>query len=395
MTCRLLRRFHLWGLNWQGGHCRSFHRLLAARASEVSGGFHQERISTDGSLKVRWPEAGTSSKPEEEASNFSGIRPPVVPVTAPAAPPIGKDQLEKLVDLLTSCKNVLLLSGAGVSTESGTPDYRGQNGAYTTGYKPMTHQQFMGKEGSRVRYWARNYAGWKEFSTRTPNSGHQGIAQLQRNGWLGHIITQNVDHLHQAAGSSKVLELHGTTHNVVCTDCGNLTPRFDFQSVLSGLNPVAHQIMYEQSPEAQRKWRSTLRERRADDPPASVRPDGDVELYGAEKDFVVPSCEYCGGLLKPDVVFFGDSVPPERATRAMELAQAADGVLVMGSSVMVYSAFRLVKAAKENGAKLAIVNVGETRVDSLADIKVEALVGEVAALLSSHVSLLTPRPPVA
>lgn len=319
-------------------------------------------------------------------------RAPGMPATAPRADPVSEDKLQRLVGFMTSCKRIIVLTGAGVSTESRIPDYRGPSGAYTTGYKPMSHQKFMAKSANRSRYWARNFAGWGEFSSKEPNAAHDGLARLQQRGWVDCIITQNVDRLHQRAGASDVLELHGTTHRVICTGCGVVHSRFDLQHELGQLNPAALNVVNHGTPAQKAALRKKLSETYPPEDFPQVRPDGDVELLDSGAGFNVPDCRQCGGILKPDVVFFGDAVPAKRAQRALSIAESGDGMLVVGSSVMVYSAFRLVKAAKAKDASVAIVNVGETRADGIADIKVEAIAGEVMARLATHPSLLLSRP---
>ncbi|CAD7700479.1 unnamed protein product [Ostreobium quekettii] len=182
---------------------------------------------------------------------------------------------------------------------------------------------------------------------------------------------------------------------VICTSCGVVISRFDLQEEFSRLNPRAQDIVKNGTPEQRAQLRRKLRETYEPEPDEEflqVRPDGDVEVIGSGEGFVVPSCKGCGGVLKPDVVFFGDNVPKQRAQRALSLVESGDGLLVVGSSVMVYSAFRLVKAAKAQGATIGIVNVGLTRADDIADVKVERIAGEVLARLAAHPALLTSRP---
>ncbi|KAG1669921.1 hypothetical protein FOA52_002448 [Chlamydomonas sp. UWO 241] len=345
------------------------------------------------------------------SSTSTSARP--APLPTPSAPPMTATQLDELVGLITSARRVLLLTGAGVSTESGTPDYRGPAGAYTTGFTPMTHQQFMAAEASRARYWARGFAGWPTFSTRRANAAHEGFARLQSSGWVGDIITQNVDRLHQAAGASRVIELHGTTHEVVCTRCGELSCRHNFQSVLASVNPDASVALAAArmaragggaggggkttGGRAAERWVAeaerygTAEDRGEAATVPLIRPDGDVELADAGAGFVVPACGACGGVLKPHVVFFGDGIPKARANAAMEAAKSCDLVLAAGTSLMVYSAFRLVEAAHKAGARVAAINVGPTRADKLLTVKFEVLAGEAAMKLATHPDLLLPR----
>eukprot|EP00891_Asterochloris_glomerata_P002079 jgi/Astpho2/2079/e_gw1.00038.165.1_t len=311
-------------------------------------------------------------------------RPPGLPETAPVAEPISDRDLRTLVDWVSSCRRLVVLTGAGCSTESDIPDYRGPKGAYSSGFQPMTHQQFMATPQRRARYWARSFAGWHEFREVQPNRAHDALARLQRNGWVSALLTQNVDRLHHKAGSRGVIELHGTTHRVICMSCGDITHRDSLQARLEALNP-------ESAAAIKRVDGGVIRRPDGDVEIPIRRPDGDVELRGADEHFQVPPCERCGGILKPNVVFFGDGVPRDRAERAMQLAQTCDGLLVVGSSLQVYSAFRLAKAAKAAQAGLAIVGVGPTRADALADIKQASVVGEALSRLAGLPEMLLPR----
>ncbi|KXZ52756.1 hypothetical protein GPECTOR_8g147 [Gonium pectorale] len=293
----------------------------------------------------------------------------------------------------------------------------------------MTHQQFMASPANRARYWARSFYGWPRFSATRPNAAHVALAELEQRGWISGLITQNVDRLHSAAGSRNVLELHGTSHEVVCLGCGRRTARADMQRALADLNPAAAAhlatlLTRPADPAAEREQALRVGTSRdnirvaasasssgvaagsqsgaAASGPATAgpagstvvplqRPDGDVELVDAGRGFTVPPCGNCGGVLKPDVVFFGDNIPQERKDRASQLASSCDALVVVGSSVMVYSAFRLVEEAKRAGARLVMVNVGPTRADKLADAKVEARAGEVLTRLARHPQLLLPK----
>ncbi|KAG2498927.1 hypothetical protein HYH03_003117 [Edaphochlamys debaryana] len=274
----------------------------------------------------------------------------------------------------------------------------------------MTHQEFLRRPENRARYWARSFYGWPRFSATRPNAAHYALAELEERGWVHGLITQNVDRLHSAAGSREVIELHGSSHRVTCLGCGATSPRTAVQSTLERLNPAAaaHSAALAALPlDAARERQAELRIGSSSDAmkvavslPAAApsagsapmqRPDGDVELADAGVGFRVPPCPDCGGVLKPDVVFFGDNIPQERKDRAAAMAASADLLLVVGSSLAVYSAFRLVEAGARAGAALAVVNVGPTRADALASIKVEARAGEVLARLARHPDLLLPR----
>eukprot|EP00775_Hariotina_reticulata_P005530 gene5530-5765_t len=261
----------------------------------------------------------------------------------------------------------------------------------------MTHQQFMSKPQNRARYWARSFAGWHEFAHVAPNPAHDGLARLQQMGWVDLIVTQNVDRLHHKGGSSSssVLELHGTTHRgapgMTVINAPQARVLLRVQQRLSEMNPdLAARVRRMSASTAGISNRSAY-ERALK---AGTAADGRRVVGGADAEKVIHKhhTRSCGSqLLKPDVVFFGDSVPRDRVQRALEAAGVADLLLVVGSSLMVWSAFRLAKAAKEAGAKIAIVNVGPTRADDLATLKIEALAGEVMMRLASHPCLLVPR----
>lgn len=263
----------------------------------------------------------------------------------------------------------MVLTGAGLSTESGIPDYRSPHGAYSSGFKPITHQEFVRSGRARRRYWARSYAGWRRFISAQPSAGHMSLATLEKVGRINFMVTQNVDRLHHRAGSDP-LELHGTVYTVVCLNCGTSIARNAFQDQVKALNS---------------KWAAAVESLEHGDPGSDKnfgmqqRPDGDIEIDEKfwEQDFVIPDCNQCGGMLKPDVVFFGDNVPKDRAEKAMEAAKSSDAFLVLGSSLMTMSAFRLVRAAHEAKADVAIVNIGETRADDFVPLKIHARVGEI------------------
>jgi NAD-dependent SIR2 family protein deacetylase len=266
--------------------------------------------------------------------------------------------LDALAGVLASARNVLVLTGAGVSTDSGIPDYRGPGG--TRRVTPMQYREFVDSAEARRRYWARAFVGWRRFATVRPNRGHHAIARLQRVGVLGAVITQNVDGLHQAAGSRDVVELHGTLAAVVCLACGARSGRSALDARIRALNPGFHPERHE------------------------VRPDGDVSL--GELDvarFVIPRCLSCGAdLLKPDVVFFGASVPKPRVDQCCALVDGADALLVLGSSLRVYSGYRFVRRAVERGIPVAIVTRGPTRGDPEASVRLDAPLREVLPALA-------------
>jgi NAD-dependent SIR2 family protein deacetylase len=248
---------------------------------------------------------------------------------------------------------VVVLSGAGLSTDSGIPDYRGPSGAArrTT---PMTYQAFTRDPVARRRYWARSHLGWRTIGDARPNAGHRAVAGLQRLGVLSGLITQNVDGLHQAGGARDVVELHGNHSRITCLGCGTLSPRADLEDRLNAANPGFAAAV------------------------SAINPDGDAELDDAELDgFTVVDCERCGGLLKPDVVYFGETVPPERVSHSFDLVGAARTLLVLGSSLTVMSGRRFVLRAAKEGIRVAIVNQGVTRGEPYASLVVDAPLGQV------------------
>jgi NAD-dependent SIR2 family protein deacetylase len=261
--------------------------------------------------------------------------------------------LDDLAGLLRG-GDVAVLSGAGLSTESGIPDYRGPTGTLRRA-TPMTYQTFTRDPTARRRYWARSYLGWRGIAAAAPNAGHRAVAELQRRGLLAGVVTQNVDGLHQAAGAREVIELHGTLSQVICLDCGDLCSRGELDRRLRLANPDFAALV------------------------TGVNADGDVDLRDDEIDgFRVVACTSChGGMLKPDVVFFGENVPAPRVTSCYELVEKARVLLVLGSSLTVMSGRRFVLRAAKLGVPVAIVNQGPTRGDEYATITVDAPLGTV------------------
>jgi NAD-dependent SIR2 family protein deacetylase len=252
---------------------------------------------------------------------------------------------------------VAVLSGAGLSTESGVPDYRGEHGTLRR-HTPMTYQEFTESEQARRRYWARSQVGWRAMTRALPNAGHRAVAALGAAGHVTGVITQNVDGLQQAAGARDVVELHGGLNRVVCLNCRQVTGRAALDLRLRHANPG-----FEEAAERHRA--------------ARINPDGDVDLpEEAVADFRVVACAACGtGVLKPDVVFFGENVPPERVAACKDLVDAAATLLVLGSSLTVMSGLRFVRRAARSGKRVLIVNQGETRGDQWADQRVELPLG--------------------
>jgi len=262
-----------------------------------------------------------------------------------------------LPEFVAAHRRLFVLTGAGCSTDSGIPDYRDANGGWKR-QQPVTYQAFVGEPTTRQRYWARSLVGWRRFGRAQPNATHHALARLEQQGKLTLLLTQNVDRLHQAAGSENVVDLHGRLDQVRCLACEHRVPRADFQAELVRLNPA---------------WANL---------DAADAPDGDADLDGRDfSRFQVPSCPHCIGLLKPDVVFFGESVPRERVDAGMQALHDADAMLVIGSSLMVYSGYRFAYAAARAGKPIAAVNMGHTRADPLLSLKIEQSCAQALAFL--------------
>ncbi|MGH3457889.1 NAD-dependent protein deacetylase [Aeromicrobium sp.] len=260
--------------------------------------------------------------------------------------------VERMRDVLRD-RRWLVLTGAGVSTDSGIPDYRGPGAPART---PMTYQQFVSGPDAQQRYWARAHLGWRRMRSAEPNATHHRLAALEAEGRLSGLVTQNVDGLHRRAGHRGLIELHGRLDRVVCLDCGERTSRGRVQRRLDALNPG---------------WERD----------APVAPDGDV-LLEETGGFVVATCERCGGRLKPDVVFFGENVRKETVEHCYRLTDAAEALVVLGSSLQVMSGLRFVRRARANGVPVVIVNRGATRGDDLADARVDAGCAETLSVLA-------------
>lgn len=271
-----------------------------------------------------------------------------------------REHLDTLQQLMAD-GDVLVLTGAGISTPSGIPDYRDSDGV-RRGRQPMMYQEFLAAPQSRRRYWARAMLGWPRVRQARPNAAHEALAGLQRQGLISDLITQNVDTLHDQAGSHDVIELHGSLHRVLCLDCGQRSERDAIQQLMEQQNPYLAGV------------------------DAVQAPDGDTLLDPAfEARFQVPHCPHCAGeRMKPDVVFFGENVAQHTAARAMKAAETAGGMLVVGSSLMAYSAFRLCRVMADRGRPLIAINLGKTRADELLDLKIEAHCEQILPYLNVH-----------
>jgi NAD-dependent SIR2 family protein deacetylase len=274
-----------------------------------------------------------------------------VPTLTPLDP-----ALEPLVDRaeqLLAGRRIAVLTGAGLSTDSGIPDYRGQGAPVRT---PMTFQTFLADPRARQRYWAGSHLGWQHFAAAAPNTGHRALAELELAGVVNGVITQNVDGLHLQAGSRHVVDVHGSIDRVRCLSCGQQFAREDIAARMTRDNPWLAQ------PET-----------------IKLNPDGDVDIDAVD-EMIVPDCTVCGGMLKPDVVFFGENVPRERVECATQALADADAMLVVGSSLMVYSGYRFARAAAQARKPIAALNLGRTRADELFSLKIEA---DCAAVLGA------------
>ncbi|XP_022750897.1 NAD-dependent protein deacylase SRT2 isoform X3 [Durio zibethinus] len=330
-------------------------------------------VQTSCRISVPWVSARKTQAPSKFLKDKKMV---------PEADPPSTEDVNLLYQLFEQSNKLVVLTGAGISTECGIPDYRSPNGAYSSGFKPITHQEFVRSSRARRRYWARSYAGWRRFTAAQPGAAHVALASLEKAGRIHFMITQNVDRLHHRAGSNP-LELHGTVYSVICLDCGFSFCRNLFQDEVKALNP---------------KWAAAIESLDYGSPGSDKsfgmkqRPDGDIEIDEKfwEEDFHIPTCKKCKGILKPDVVFFGDNVPKERADIAMEVGRECDAFLALGSSLMTMSAYRLVRAAHEAGATTAIVNIGTTRADDFVSLKLNARLGEILPRVLNIGSLSIP-----
>lgn len=267
---------------------------------------------------------------------------------------------ERLVTFMSRHSRLFVLTGAGCSTGSGIPDYRDSNGEWKRP-APVSFQAFCEHRSVRQRYWARSLVGWQHFGRARPNPAHHALRHLESGDRLSMLVTQNVDGLHQAAGHRKVIDLHGRLDRIRCLQCGTTTDRSTFQQRLARANPG---------------WSSLQ---------ALQAPDGDADLDGIDfSAFQVPECAECGGILKPDVVFYGENVPRPRVAQAMDALQASDAVLVVGSSLMVLSGLRFVRNAVEMGLPVAAINLGRTRADELISLKIEQSCTDTLAALADR-----------
>lgn len=269
------------------------------------------------------------------------------------------NEIDRAAELLQG-KVISVLTGAGISTDSGIPDYRGEGAAVRN---PMTFQQFQSSPDFRKRYWAGSHLGWKRFASSTPNEGHDALAEFERRGISNGIVTQNVDGLHLRAGSTRVVDVHGSIDRARCLRCGQYFARTPLAARISELNP----------------WLE-------EDDSHTLNPDGDADVHNVD-DFVIPECTVCGGVLKPDVVFFGEFVPTRKFQLGASLVDQSDAMIVAGSSLVVNSGIRLVERAMRKKIPLVIINRGVTKADKRADVKIDggasAVLGELVERLAA------------
>jgi NAD-dependent SIR2 family protein deacetylase len=287
----------------------------------------------------------------------------VLKTVSPAIPLPERDKaaaadIDRAIEILTG-RRFTVLTGAGVSTDSGIPDYRGEGAPVRT---PMTFQQFLSGIEYRKRYWAGSHLGWRAFRSASPNEGHRALADLEVAGRVTGVVTQNVDGLHLRAGSRRVVDLHGSMDRAHCLRCGQVFARDAVAAQIDALNP----------------W--------LDEPGAvELAPDGDVEVRGIGR-FEVPDCTVCGGILKPDVVFFGEFVPLEKFTEAAALVRTAEALVIAGSSLVVNSGIRLLEQAVRRRLPIIVVNRGETKGDSRATVKIAAGTSETLTAFREHLA---------
>lgn len=271
--------------------------------------------------------------------------------------------LERLAQFVAGASRLFVLTGAGCSTDSGIPAYRNAEGCWSH-RPPVQYPDFVREAAVRQRYWARSLIGWHRFAGAQPNPAHRALAELETAGFIHQLVTQNVDGLHQKAGSTKVIDLHGRLDEVECLSCAGRLPRAELQCVLEQDNPDFAGLH------------------------ALRGPDGDVDLEGIDfGGFRVPPCPRCGGILKPAVVFFGECIPPVRVEHALACLAEADAILVVGSSLMVYSGYRFCRAAAERHKPIAAINLGRTRADDLLALKVTEPCSSALPILASRLAV--------
>jgi NAD-dependent deacetylase sirtuin 4 len=358
-----------------GNHHRATPAGGTGTASQPSRGLHSgtpRRWHFTQQRRRRISTGAVAAAPQSPASRPASA---ALVSQAPVAPPCSSADVGVLADHVVGASGrLLVLTGAGISTASGIPDYRSPNGSYSRGHRPIQHAEFVRSLAARRRYWSRSFVGWQYFSRAQPNVAHLCVAAMQAEGLVQQVITQNVDGLHSAAGSSHVLDLHGRIDKVECLECGDVSPRANLQTRLGDANA---------------QWAADIESLGL---PTELRADGDSEIEVDLDHFSVPDCLCCSGPLKPAVTFFGGSVPSECVKAAADAVAGADALLVIGSSLQVFSAFRIARAASRASIPIAILNNGPTRADDLATLRVQADACEALPRVLEQVrSLLDPK----
>jgi NAD-dependent SIR2 family protein deacetylase len=276
-----------------------------------------------------------------------------------------ESKLRQLITHLSSKRNIWVLSGAGISAPSGIPTYRDHRGDWQAG-DPIQHNDFISKKSARQRYWARSMAGWKLNARAKANAAHNAVTKLQQNGYVSQIVTQNVDRLHTLSGATNVIDLHGRIDQIVCLECKDITTRANFQPRLVEINPKLERYINTNS--------------------GKMLPDGDAHIDDFELSLVnIPPCENCGGVLMPDVVFFGGTVPKKRVETAFDTLAKSDCILVIGSSLTVFSGFRFPRWAHQNNLPLYAINQGEMRGADMFDLIVQESCEDVLPIVTEEI----------
>lgn len=274
--------------------------------------------------------------------------------------------IERLFDLFNDSTRLMVLTGAGCSAASGIPTYRDHDGVWQRS-TPIQHQDFIARPASRRRYWARSFLGWPPVAAARPGPAHRALASLEASGLIDSLVTQNVDGLHQKAGHHQVVDLHGRLDQVLCLDCASISSRAEIQHRLAALNPHLGTVS--------QRW--------------TLAPDGDADVDALlQQQMRIPECPHCGGVLKPHVVFFGDSVPRDKVDAVFAMLDECDALLVVGSSLMVYSGYRFCRHAAQTGKALACINAGRTRADELFDFKLQSDCGVVLEQVCARLDVL-------
>lgn len=329
-------------------------RSLAAQAASINEGLRSFSSKTTAPVQGLVDKESDESEKETDLALFPN--PSEYNIFVPKCQPARTEDIKRLQEFVNHSRRLFVMTGAGISTESGIPDYRSEGvGLYARSTnRPVQYQDFVKYPDIRQRYWARNYVGWPKFGFFLPNKSHVALAEWEKRGKVHWLVTQNVDALHYKAGSKKVTELHGSAHRVMCLKCDHKMTRPEMQVLLDSYNT---------------NWSAQSDE---------IAPDADVQLSQEQiNGFKVPPCPNCGGPLKPEITFFGDNVMKPIVEFVHEKLKESDCLLMIGTSLQVYSGYRFAVAAKDQGKPIAILNIGHTRADKLARLQVHAKCGDV------------------